>query len=171
MTHTLSNRTKTSTSTREATTNQEATGEKNRDSLLFAIVAAIAVVVAGGIVGAVLVSRHDPQLLPRPGTLVEVRTGDGSWLVGVLVSGDASYLRISSPGDVQPVAAPSGGGSQYQVVLLSQDPYRVDGDIQIAREQVSMIGAVASGSGLESAYASVLRRTLGSPAATPSGSP
>lgn len=134
------------------------------------IVGAVVILVAGVILGAIVLRPADSGTVAQPGSLVEIRTGDGSWLVGVLVSEDSEVIRLSSPAEVRQVAAPS-GSTQYQVAMLSGDPYQLAGDAVIARAQVAWLGNVAAGSSLESAYASVLQASLASPTPGTSATP
>jgi len=101
--------------------------------------------------------------------LQQVRTVSEVYL-GKVKSESDGYVRLVGPAVVREQPTASGSPSQVLVIRLTADPFDVDGDLLIPRENVVAIGNVARDSGLERAYRQAIgdlpQPTPGTPAST-----
>ena len=129
-------------------------------------VALVAIVWIGSVVGSSMFGRGPAGHLVGGG-LAEIHMADGTLYLGEIVSERDGFLQISGAAVVIPDAGSSGSASQLLVQLLTGDPYALGGDILIASDHVTLVGAVIPGSGLEKAYRQATGEG-GSGAASPS---
>jgi hypothetical protein len=129
------------------------------------VVALIAIV--GFRIGSSLVSGGPVVQLSAGAPVQQIRTSTDVYL-GKVVSADGDYLRLAGPAILrQQQPQPSGGTSQLIVIRLTADPFDVDGDLLIDRQDVVSVGNVVRDSGLERAY----RQAIGDlPAPSPGSS-
>jgi hypothetical protein len=130
------------------------------------LVAAAMGVIAVGIAAGVFLTRGAGGLerIADEGQLVEVHVGTGDILVGIFQGDADGFVHLSLAATITAEPAASGQPPAFRVRLLSVDPYDLEGEVLIAREQVLLAGPVAAGSPLEDAY----RQALGEPGETPS---
>src|SRR5262245_44963867 len=124
----------------------------------------VAVVLAIGVrLGTWAVSPGPAAELARSHALQQIVTSGGTYL-GHVVGDDGTYVRIARPAIVRPEQSTS----NLVVQLLAVDPYDLNGDILMPRSSILLIGNVAAGSGLETAYRQATGE-LPQPTPAPSG--
>lgn len=135
------------------------------------LVLGVVVIVAGVIGGQTLTRRDSAVALAASTPLQQIQTSSGVYL-GKIVSADDNYLRIFGPAvlrENQPSA--SGQPPQLLVIRLTSEPFDLDGDVLIPRENVILIGNVARNSPLETAYRQAIGDLPAGGEATPSPQP
>jgi hypothetical protein len=133
--------------------------------VLAAAVIVVAVLLLGIRAWFALTAPSAAAQLAQAAPLQQVQTTSNLYL-GKVIGDDAGYLRVAGPAVVREGPAASGQASQVLVILLSAQPFDVQGDLLIARDSVVAVGNVARDSGLERAYRQAIG-DLASPTATP----
>ncbi|MCI0583584.1 MAG: hypothetical protein L0227_11975 [Chloroflexi bacterium] len=116
--------------------------------VLLVLVAAAVIALVGIRAGLWLVSPGPAAELTADG-LAQIQTTSATY-VGRIVDDDGAYLRVADPAIIRPESGEP--DARLLVQLLTAEPFNVAGEILIGREQVVLVGAVAAGSGLETAY-------------------
>lgn len=129
------------------------------------LVATAVVVIAVGVAAGVFLTRGAGGLerIADEGQLVEIHIGTGDILLGIFEGEADGFVHLSLAATITTEPAASGEPPAFRVRLLGVDPYDLEGDVLIAREQVLLAGPVAAGSPLEDAY----RQALGEPIPSP----
>lgn len=135
--------------------------------LAAAVIAVVAIIWLGSIVGTTFFGSGVASRLAGQGVAEIHVTGDAIYL-GTIVSDRDGYLRLAQPAILIPDADSDTAGPQLLVQLLILDPYDLAGDVLIASDQVTLVGPVIPGSGLEQAYRQATGQTTSeSPTASP----
>jgi hypothetical protein len=135
--------------------------------IVVGLVIVVALAFVGYRVGVALTSKGPVLDLTAATPVQQVRTSTDIYL-GKVVSLDGDYLRLAGPAVVREQPQPSGQAPQLIVIRLTADPFNIDGDLLIGRQDVVSIANVARDSGLERAY----RQAIGDlPASSPTASP
>ena len=114
--------------------------------------------------GAALTSRGPILDLASAAPLQQVRTTSDVYL-GKIVSIDDNYVRLVGPAVVRESPQASAQTSRIVVIRMTADPFDIDGDLLISRQDIQSIANVVRDSGLEKAY----RQAIGDlPAPSPS---
>lgn len=116
--------------------------------------------------GTALTSRGPILDLASAAPLQQVRTTSDVYL-GKIVSIDDNYVRLVGPAVVRESAEASSQAPRIVIIRLTSDPFNVDGDLLISRQDIQSVANVVRDSGLEKAY----RQAIGDLPASPSASP
>jgi hypothetical protein len=119
---------------------------------IVALAVVILVVLAGIRIGSALFQPDPAVSLAAAAPLQQIQTSSGVYL-GKVVGADGTYVRLARPAALQQSqSGETGSQPQLVVVRLSAQPFDIDGDILIERDQIVVIGNVVADSGLEIAY-------------------
>ncbi len=124
-------------------------------SVILVALVGLVLVIGGLQIGSALLRPSAVSRLIAPGGLQEVHVLGGAVYVGRVVGDDDRVLRIAEPATLRQdsgAASSPGTSPRFVVQTLAVDPYDLNGDVLIPLEQVTLIGTVAPGSGLEQAY-------------------
>jgi hypothetical protein len=116
--------------------------------------------------GAALTSRGPILDLASAAPLQQVRTTSDIYL-GKIVSVDDNYIRLVGPAVVREAPQASAQAAQIVVIRMTADPFNIDGDLLLSRQDIQAVANVVRDSGLEKAY----RQAIGDLPAGPSPSP
>lgn len=131
------------------------------------------IVLGGFLVGLRLLGPGPAEGLDAAARVHQVHLDDGSVYLGRIVSEGDGYVRLGVPAVIRPSDAEQQDprGPQLIVQLLATEPYSLSGDVLIARSQVTLVGPVIAGSGLETAYRQATGELPPPPAPAPQPSP
>ena len=137
---------------------------------VLAIAVGVLMVVVGLRIGGALLGSGAAKSLAAGAALQEVHTTQGVY-VGQVVAEDEGYLTLRTPAIVREEQGSEGTASgRILVILLASEPYYVAGDVVLRRDQVVLVGNVAAGSPLDTAYRQATGE-LPPPTSAPSSSP
>ena len=136
---------------------------------LVRVVAGLVIVVVLAFVGyragVALTSRGPILDLASAAPLQQVRTTSDVYL-GKIVSIDDNYVRLVGPAVVRQSPQASAQAPQIVVIRMTADPFDIDGDLLISRQDIQSIANVVRDSGLEKAYRQAIG-DLPAPSASP----
>jgi hypothetical protein len=138
-----------------------------------AIVAIAVIVFLGVRLGSQLASGGAVSLVAVDGGIQEIHILGGAVYVGRITSDADGAIRVAGPAlvlsDTTSSPAPDSGGQRLVVRALFTDPYDLQGDVLIPRDQVVLVGNITPGSSLEAAYLQAVEGVGPSGSPAPSG--